>query len=86
MSLLKTFLHKDTLAVKVGIFSKTDFIDATASGQLGKTDKSIVAIKCSKKPKHDCIDITGRFAPSVYERLNATEPLSMEHYHKARNV
>merc|ERR1711871_1073319 len=66
------------------IFTKDEFTQAVRAGKMGKTDKSIIAIKCNKKPKHATIDITGRFAPSVYENLTGTNvDSSMELYQGA---
>ena len=47
-----------------------DFKSLLATGEFGRGGPSIMAFKCIKKPQQSVIDITGRFAPSVYEKLN----------------
>ena len=40
-----------------------------ATGEFGRGGPSIMAFRCSRKPKNSIVDITGSFSPSVYEKL-----------------
>lgn len=71
----------------------TEFHDADSwnkmitEGRSGHDKASLIAIKCNKRPKDTCIDITGRFAPSVYETYRGeTMDDVEEHYQNSRYV
>ena len=64
--------------------TKRTFIDRAGDGSLGVGgDESIIAIAIPKgsAPESNVIDITGRFAPSVYDTFKDNSARIEEHYH-----
>jgi hypothetical protein len=62
--------------------SAESFASDAASGNLGTGDKSLIAVAIprGKVPKHNVLDITGRFAPSIYDTFKSNDPRITEHY------
>ena len=63
------------------------FEDMVNEGRSGHDKRSLIAVKCARRPKDTCIDITGRFAPSVYETYRGeTQDDVEEHYQGSRTI
>ena len=71
-----------------GVQDVAEFKAMVSSSNQGRTVNSMIAVVCNRRPKDHCIDITGRFAPSVYEtfRGGQTEDFAEEHYQGSRTV
>lgn len=63
-----------------------DFASQGALGEGGRPSLIAVAIPKNKCPKNDVLDITGRFAPSIFDTFKDNSPQITEHYHGSGEV
>jgi hypothetical protein len=69
------------------VHSPQSFKDMVSQGQTGRAKESLIAVLCTKRPNDHVLDITGRFAPSVYEQFRGDDlNTAEEHYQGSRNV
>lgn len=64
----------------IEVYSKDEFAEDMADGQLGKGGRPSIIAVSSYEPKHDVLDITGRFHQTVYD-IFSDNGSSTEHYH-----
>lgn len=63
------------------------FSNMVRQGRTGHEKESLIAVLCTKKPNDHVIDITGRFAPSVYEQFRGDNlDTAEQHYQGSRKV
>ena len=64
------------------------FSSGASSGDLGRDGNSFVAVAIPKGrvPKHNVLDITGRFSPSIYDTFQDNSERTYEHYPGAGEV
>ena len=68
--------------------TKESFNNMVSSGRFGNEAESLIAVLSTRRPKDHVIDITGRFAPSVYEtfRGGRVDEEVEEHYQGSASV
>lgn len=63
------------------VHNKDSFTKMVGEGRSGHAQASLIAVLCTKRPNDHVIDITGRFAPSVYEQFRGDDlNTAEEHY------
>tara|TARA_B100000902_G_scaffold395900_1_gene455502 strand:+ start:1649 stop:3568 length:1920 start_codon:yes stop_codon:yes gene_type:complete len=69
------------------VHSPESFKDMVSQGQTGRAKESLIAVLCTKRPNDHVLDITGRFAPSVYEQFRGNNlDTAEEHYQGSAKV
>tara|TARA_E500000178_G_scaffold355164_1_gene426776 strand:- start:1655 stop:3631 length:1977 start_codon:yes stop_codon:yes gene_type:complete len=68
------------------LHSKDSFQTMVQEGSQGETPESLVAVLCSKRPKDHVLDITGRFAPSVYETYRGRAQDEVEEHYQGSHL